>query len=505
MAARRCDVMRRLSFEALDSLPADVRPPIDPRSIGIGIVHLGVGAFHRAHQAVYTQGAMAASGETRWGICGASQRSFDVVDRLRPQDGLYTLVARGPRTTYEVQAPLRDMLFARDEGAVLLERIAAPTTHVVTLTVTEKGYRHDPATRRLLTDDAEVRADAQGRPPRTVVGQLLRGFQQRQASEAGPIAVVCCDNLPANGATLRGLVDDFVELLPAGERASTRAWTADNVTFPSTMVDRIVPAFVAADFADVERVLGCSDRGAVVAEPFSQWVIEDVFRSPRPRWELAGAVLTDDVTPYETMKLRLLNGSHSALAYLGMLAGYEYVADFVAVDDVARYVRSLMDADATPTLDVPVGFHVARYKDDLMARFANQALRHRTEQIGMDGSQKLPQRLLGTIRDRRAGGALPRCAVLAVAAWMRLVSARVDDSGRPLRVDDPLKERLAAVVAGAESPRQIVDALLGVQEVFGHDLPDDEWLRQELVEQLDALGRAGAITGVRSVAAGSVN
>jgi len=173
--------MRRLSLEALDSLPADVRPPIDPRSISVGVVHLGVGAFHRAHQAAYTQGAMAATGETGWGICGASQRSFDVVDQLRPQDGLYTLVARGARTGYQVQASLREILFARDEGPALLERIAAPTTHVVTLSVTEKGYRHDPATRRLRTSDPEIRADAQGRSPRTVVGQLLRGIQQRQA------------------------------------------------------------------------------------------------------------------------------------------------------------------------------------------------------------------------------------------------------------------------------------------------------------------------------------
>jgi len=290
--------------------------------------------------------------------------------------------------------------------------------------------------------------------------------------------------------------------LPAAECGSTRAWIADNVTFPSTMVDRIVPASVAADFADVERVLGLEDRGAVVAEPFSQWVIEDVFRSPRPRWEHAGALLTRDVTPYETMKLRLLNGAHSALAYLGMLAGHEYVADVVAVDDVARYVRALMDADATPTLEVPAGFDVARYKDDLMARFANQALRHRTEQIGMDGSQKLPQRLLGTIRDRRASGALPRCAVLAVAAWMRLVSAGVDDSGRPVTVDDPLKERFAGAVAGADSPRQIVDALLGVGEIFGDDVQDDRVLRQLLVDDIDALARNGAIATVRDVVKG---
>ena len=206
----------------------------------------------------------------------------------------------------------------------------------MTVTVTEKGYRHDPVTRRLDLTDAEIRADAAGRPPVTVVGQLVRAMQARQRSNAGPLTVVCCDNLPSNGATLRGLVDDFCSLLPRAQtNRALRSWIDESVTFPSTVVDRITPATTAADRSDVANYLGLDDEGAVVTEPFSQWVFEDNFAAARPAWESAGAVFTSDVSPYESLKLRLLNGSHSALAYLGLLAGYEYVAEFIGVDGVS--------------------------------------------------------------------------------------------------------------------------------------------------------------------------
>jgi len=262
------------------------------------------------------------------------------------------------------------------------------------------------------------------------------------------------------------------------------------------MVDRIVPATTAEDRATVARLLGVADEGVVVTEPFSQWVIEDSFATPRPAWERAGATLTHDVAPYEHMKLRLLNGPHSALAYLGALAGHEYVADVVADPRFAAYARGLMDVDVTPTLPVPRGFDLEHYKDELLGRFANPALRHRTVQIAMDGSQKLPQRLLGTIRDRRAAGAEPRHAVLAVAAWMRFVAAGESDAGRPLPLDDPLADRLRAAVAGAGRPADVVDALLGLPDVFGTDLRDDDGLRRLLTDALRDLTEGGAAAAV---------
>lgn len=488
---------RRLSIARWDQIPAAAKPPIDPRDLSVGIVHLGVGAFHRAHQAVYTQHAMIAAGAKTWGICAVSQRSRGVLDHLAPQDGLYTVVERGPATRFEVLAPLRELLFARDEQGALIERIAAATTHIVSLTVTEKGYRHDPVTGRLDVDDEQIKADALGRPPRTVVGQLVRGLQARHRGSGAPLTVVCCDNLTDNGTTLRGLVRDFCDLLPATEQPALADWVARNVTFPSTVVDRIVPSATAADRGDVAAYLALDDEASVVTEPFSQWVLEDAFASARPAWEAAGATLARDVAPYEAMKLRLLNGSHSALAYLGLLAGYEYVADVIAVDGVAAYVQTLMDVEVRATLSVPAGFDIMEYQLALLRRFANPGLRHRLAQIATDGSLKLPARLVGTIADLRAAGLDPRLSVLAVAAWMRFVSARCDDAGRPLPVDDPAAQRIAELLGGAVDPVTVVTRMLSLREVFGA-LGDDIGLRGLLVDALDRLTRFGAFETLRT-------
>ena len=460
------------------------------------MVHLGLGAFHRAHQAVYTERAMRASGTTQWGICAVAQRSRTVLDELEPQDGLYTVVERGPSTAFRVLAPIRELVVAASQADLLTSRIAAPATHVVTVTVTEKGYRHDPVTRRLDLTDPDIRVDAAGRPPVTVVGQLVRAMQVRQRDNAGPLTVVCCDNLPSNGATLRGLVDDFCSLLPVADQSSLRSWIDESVAFPSTVVDRITPATTSADLGDVANYLGLDDEGAVVTEPFSQWVLEDNFAGARPAWETAGAVFTADATPYEALKLRLLNGSHSALAYLGLLAGYEYIAEFIGVDGVTAFVRTLMD-EAAATVSAPSSVDVDSYEQQLLQRFANPGLRHRLGQIAIDGSQKLPPRLVATVRDARATGVEPTANVLGIAAWMRYVTAGHDDAGRALVVDDPLASRIAEVVGSTGDPVTIVDRLLGVAEMFG-DLADDVALRDLLATALTELTRGGALTALRN-------
>lgn len=491
--------MDRLDLDALSRVAPAHRPRVDPRSLGVGAVHLGIGAFTRAHQAVFTEDAVAADGGD-WGVCGVTQRSTAVVDQLRPQDGLYSVLERGGAgTDLRVVGVVRDLLFAAEEGERLRSLLAAPSTRLVTLTVTEKGYRHDPATGRLRRADPEVAADLAGREPRTVVGQLVRGLQARCAAGAGPLTLLSCDNLPANGAVLRGLVQDFCAALPAAEAEPLAEWVATSVRFPSSMVDRIVPATTDDDRAEATRLLGLEDRGVVVTEPFRQWVVEDDFAAGRPAWERAGAVLTADVAPYEAMKLRMLNGSHSTLAYLGALAGHEHVADAMDDPGIAEVVARLMAEDVVPTLAVPDGFDVDDYAGDLLDRFANPALRHRTTQIAMDGTQKLPQRLLGTIADRRAAGARPRWACLGVAAWMRYVSAGSADTGAPLAVDDPLADRLQELTAGASTPAAVADALLSVQEVFGTELPADPVFRELVVDQLTALTRAGAAAAVRDI------
>jgi fructuronate reductase len=425
-----------------------------------------------------------------------------VADRLGPQDGLYTVLTRSPAGAVpQVVGTLRRVLSGADRPGDVVALLAAPEVRVVTLTVTEKGYRHDPATGRLRRDDPGIRADlepARAAAPVTVVGRLVRGLQRRMHEDAGPLTVVPCDNLPGNGPLLRGLVQEFTGLLPGAEAERLRGWLDASVRFPATMVDRIVPAPTDADRAEVARLLGVADEGAVATEPFTQWVLEDSFAADRPAWESAGAVLTGDVAPYEAAKLRLLNGSHSALAYLGALAGYATVAEVVADPAFAAFAAGLM-AEVRPTLTAPAGLDLDAYGAALLDRFANPALRHRTLQIATDGSQKLPQRLLGTIRDLRAAGARPRSAALAVAGWMRFVAAGADDEGRPLPLEDPLADRLRGATAGARSPEAVVDALLGVPEVFGTDLRDDAGLRAQLADDLRDLERGGAAAAVRAL------
>jgi len=490
---------RRLDLAALADLPADMRPRVDPRGLGVGIVHLGIGAFHRAHQAVYTEDAIAAAGGD-WGICGVTERSPAVADALGPQDGLYTVAVRGADGERRRVIPsVREVRWARADPEALTRRIADPATAIVTLTVTEKAYRLDPGTGRLRDGDPDLEADLRGGSTRTVVGQLVAGLARRRAHSGAPITVVCCDNLPSNGATLRDLVHDFARR--RAPRDGLSAWLADHVRFPSTMVDRIVPATTAADRRALAAATGLADEGLVVTEPFSQWVIEDYFAGPRPAWERAGAIMTDRVWPYERIKLRMLNGSHSTLAYLGMLADHEFVADAIASDGLCHVIAGLMAIDVAPTLRVPDGFDLLHYRDDLLRRFANRALRHRTAQIALDGSQKLPGRLLGTIRDRRAHGAEPALAALGVAAWMRVVSVRRSDSGRPLTIEDPLGGEIAARVGSLHGPRQIVDALLAMREIFGADLAADRGLCDLLVDLVERLGRDGAEATARSLTA----
>jgi fructuronate reductase len=492
---------RRLSLAELDRVPAGFRPAIDPRQRRVRIVHLGIGAFHRAHQAMYTEEC----GD--WGGCGISQRSPRVAGELAPQDCLYTLLVRdGPRSWPRVIGAVREVLYAAADPGAVAARIADPDVSVVSLTVTEKGYRHDPASGRLRRGDPEIAADLAGRPPRTMIGQLTAGLAARSAARAGPVTVLCCDNLPANGPTVRGLVLAYAKGYAAqhADAASLPDWIAARVAFPATMVDRIVPSATDADRADVAALLGVRDLGAVVAEPFTQWVIEDSFAGPRPAWEKAGAQLVTDVAPYEKVKLRMLNGAHSALAYLGGLAGHEFIADALADDVLAACAYQLMACDAAPTLQAPPGMELGDYARQVVKRFGNTALRHRCAQVAMDGSQKLPQRLLGTIADRFGAGRTPVWAALAVAAWMRHVWTGRTDDGRPFGADDPMaglfRSRLAEAGVAATGgdagtavgqARRVVTALLGIREIFG-ELADSAAFRELLTEHLARLARDGA-------------
>ncbi|MDB5510725.1 MAG: mannitol dehydrogenase [Enterovirga sp.] len=486
----------RLSQATLEALPGEVgRPAYDRSALRTGIVHLGIGAFHRAHQAVYTDDVLAA-GDHAWAIRGASLRSPDMRDALAPQDGLYALDVRdADREELRVIGSILDVLVAPEHPEALLSAMSDPGVRIVSLTVTEKGYCHRPADGELDETHPDIVHDlAHPGAPRSAPGFIVEALRRRRVAGDAPFTVLSCDNLPANGRTAQRVLSRLAAL----RDPELGRFVQNELACPCTMVDRIVPATTDADRARVTGLLGVEDRWPVLAEPFSQWVIEDHFPSGRPDWAAAGATFAPDVEPFELMKLRLLNASHSTMAYLGCLAGYGTVSEAVADPDLARLVRDLMDEEVTPTLPHLPGFDLEGYKDSLMARFRNPALRHLTAQIAMDGSQKLPQRLLGPARDRlRAGASIDRIAI-AVAAWIRYVSGP-DEQGRAIAVRDPLAEDLAkrARAAGSDAAR-LCDAVLGVRAVFGDDLPSEPRFRGPVEAALRSLLSLGSAATVRA-------
>ena len=458
----------------------------------IGIVHLGLGNFHRAHQAVYTQAVLAA--DARWGICGVSLRSAGVVAELRAQGMRYTVLERSPAGTRpQTITAIREALRGDREMPRIIERIAASTTQIVSLTVTEKAYCHDPATGRLDIAHPDIVHDlAHTDAPSSAPGVLLRGLEARRR-HGTPLTVVCCDNLPHNGVMVGALVRDLAGLVDDG----LAQWIERAVAFPSTMVDRIVPASTDAD-REAVRSLGLEDAIPVATEPFTQWVIEDRFAGARPGWDAAGAQLVGDVAPFELMKLRLLNGAHSTMAYLGYLAGHHFIHQVSSEPMFERLIERLW-RELAPTLpavlfDMP-GVDVEAYQCALMQRFRNVALPHRTSQIAMDGSQKLPQRLIGAARERLSRGQSVDTIALAIAGWMRY-AAGTDENGLPIDVRDPLAAALARIASSAAGdPAALAHGMLGIDAVFGSlgENPDFAATVTRHLRRLFGMGAAGAI------------
>jgi fructuronate reductase len=487
----------RLSDATLATLPPAVaRPDYDRRATQVGVVHIGIGAFHRAHQAVVFDKALA-SGDLRWAITGVSLRSPSVRDLLAPQDGLYTLAVRdGDAEAVQVVGAVRIVLVAPEEPGAVIAALASAEVHIVTLTITEKGYKLDPISGTLLKDDPDVAADLHDlSAPRTAAGYLVAGLAARHAAGIDPFTAISCDNLPHNGRLLR-------EAVLATARAHDPAladWIAREGAFPQTMVDRIVPATTAEDVARLASRLGFTDQAMVKTEPYLQWVIEDRFCGPRPDFEQFGVQLTQDVAPWEEAKLRLLNGAHSGAAYLGGLAGIAFVHEFTALREGRAFINALWDESET-TLFPPPGLDIAVYREALMRRFDNSALQHRTRQIAIDGSQKLPQRLLRPIVARLEQGRSIDALGCAVAAWMRWQNGR-DDAGGGFTVDDPLAASIASRLEGARSIETRVDALLAIDSIFPAPLAGDAYFRRVLIEQSNALANHGVRAVLKRFAA----
>jgi fructuronate reductase len=429
----------RLSAETADHLPAAVvRPQYERATQRAGIVHFGIGAFHRAHQAVYTEDAMNA-GDRNWGIIGVSLRSASVAEQMNPQDGLFTVTQRSiDGDAVRLVGAVQKVLVASQTPDAVIDALASPDTHIVSFTITEKGYCRaaDGGLDFALADDASAYA------------YLAAGFRKRQADGAAGLTLMSCDNLASNGEQLQRLVTEYLEQ----KAPDLLDWFNAKCTCPSTMVDRIVPATTDDDRQAIEDIIGLRDEAAIVTEPFNQWVIEDRFAGPRPSWDKVGAQLTNNVHAYETAKLRMLNGAHSALAYLGLGKGFDYVHQAIADPDLLATTNILMREEAATSFTPAAGQDLSAYADALIARFKNPALNHRLAQIAMDGSQKIPQRWLETLAYHQSNGRQCPAILTAIAAWLTHVRAGVRIE------DDPMADEFAEI-ASETDPDSFIDAL----------------------------------------------
>ena len=478
--------MARLNDLLLSALPLPVVVPrYDRRTVTPGIVHIGVGGFHRAHEAVYLDDLMALGAGRKWGICGVGVRPADAAmrDALVPQDCLYTVVTRSAEgDAARVIGSLKRFLFAPEQTEAVLEALAAPETRIVSLTITEGGYNFSPATGEFDGENPDVRHDLKDPAhPVSVFGFLAEALDRRRRAGSAPFTILSCDNVPENGDMARKTLLAFAAL----RDPALRDWIAARAAFPNSMVDRITPQTTDADRAMVREEFGIEDDWPVVCEPFRQWIIEDKFSNGRPLLERVGVQFTTDVHPYEMMKLRLLNASHSAMGYLGFLAGFPFIHEIMADDVFREFIKRLMDQEVTPLLAPVPGIDLAEYKGTLLTRFANPAIKDQTARICLDGSSKVPKFLLPSLREA-AGRGPSALLTLALAGWLRYLRG-VDDQGRAYVIDDPRADELQKLArAGGADPRP----LLGLTDLFG-DLGQSEALVRRLTrygEQLDADG-----------------
>jgi fructuronate reductase len=480
----------RLSLTTLGSTrPGTVKFSYDRRRLRPRLVHLGLGAFFRAHGALFTEDVLTDPG-VDWGIIGASLRRPDQRDRLTPQDCLYTTVENGPNDKKpRIVGCLLNVLVGAENPAELLNQLSAPETSIVTITITEKGYCHDPASRCLNVDHPDIRYDLEHwDTPRSAVGLITAALARRKTAGYPPLTVASCDNLPRNGDLLARLVREFGSL----RDEKLVDWIERTVPFPNSMVDRIVPAEAEGDLSLVEQLTGLHDAAPVIHEPYRQWVLEDRFvDSVRPPWERVGVQFVSDVSSFEQAKYRMLNASHSALAYLGYLAGHETIFDTVSDDLFGRFIKRFWRDDVIPVLAVPPGINLEQYADQLFERYRNPAIRHRLSQIAMDGSQKLPPRFLSTVRDNLNRSRTFNFVALAIAGWVRHVTG-IDERGKPIELRDPLAALLRERIdlAGGDPVTQ-VRAVTNIEPIFGADLPSNEMFMTAVTEAYETLRREG--------------
>ncbi|MEU7632808.1 mannitol dehydrogenase family protein [Nocardia sp. NPDC049220] len=484
-AATTVDCIRRVST-----------PTYDRSGISTGIVHFGVGGFHRAHQAMYLDRLLERGTAREWGICGIGVLPGDrrMRDVLAAQDGLYTLSTVTPDGTWttRVIGSILEYRYAPDDPEAVLEKLAAPATRIVSLTITEGGYHIAAATGEFDADDPAIRADLRAdAPPATVFGLVTEALARRRERGVEPFTVMSCDNIEGNGNVARRMLAAFATL----RDPELGAWVTDQVRFPNSMVDRITPVTPPGATGEVERRYGVTDRWPVLAEPYTQWVLEDSFGLGRPAFDDVGVQLVDDVAPYELMKLRLLNASHQALCYLGYLSGYRLVHEAAQDPAFRRFLLRYMDVEATPTLRAVPGVDLGRYKQTLLERFANPAIGDTIARLCAESSDRIPKWLLPVVRHQLAADGDITCAATVVASWARYAEG-IDEQGEPIEIVDPMRDLLVPL---ARRERERPTAFLGARFVFG-DLIDEPRFVTAYLAAMNSLHTRGARATVEALA-----
>ncbi|MCX8616988.1 fructuronate reductase [Gilliamella sp. B2923] len=489
----------RLSNQTLSQLPQQVVVPnYDRNKLKTKIVHLGFGAFHRAHQAVYAD-ILASEQGSDWGYCEVNLIGGEKqIEDLKQQDYLFSVCEMSyDDWSTRVVGVVKQALHADVDGiSKVLEVMTRPEIAIVSITVTEKGYCYLPTTASIDTHNELIKYDiANPTKPKTVPGVIVEALRLRQEKGLPAFTVMSCDNMPENGHVTRNVVLALAKM----RDAKLAQWIEENASFPSTMVDRIVPAATNQTMEKIQQQLGgIDDPAGIAGEPFKQWVIEDNFVAGRPQWQKAGAELVNDVLPYEEMKLRMLNGSHSFLAYLGYLGGYRHIDECMQDANYVKAARHLMLQEQAPTLKVQ-GVDLQAYADSLLDRYRNTGLKHRTWQIAMDGTLKLPQRMLDSIRYHLAHNTAFDCLALGVAAWMRYVSG-IDDAGHLIEVCDPSVDKIKALVANSADNQERVKALFSLTHVFGEDFTNNSKFIDQVTDAYISLRNIGAKQTVEKLA-----
>jgi mannitol 2-dehydrogenase len=485
-----------LNARTLKSLSERLPVPAYNRSlVAPGVVHFGVGGFHRAHQAMYHDRLMNEGNSLAWGICGVGVLAADRLmrDALGAQDGLYTLVLKGSDGTWEprVIGSIVEYLFAPDDPQAVIEKMAAPSTRIVSLTITEGGYNISDVTGEFDAANPDVVRDLEpDAVPRTTFGLVTEALRRRRSRGLAPFTVMSCDNLQDNGRLSQRVFTTFARL----RDPDLGDWVEREVRFPNSMVDRITPVTTDADRAEIRERFGIDDLWPVVSEPYTQWVLQDAFTAGRPVYEQAGVQVVDHVEPYELMKLRLLNGSHQAMCYFAYLSGYRLVHE-AAQDPLFRaFLLGYMDKEATPTLPPVPGVDLDGYKHTLIERFSNPQVRDTIARLCAESSDRIPKWLVPVIRHQLAADGEIRRSAAVVASWARYAEG-VDEQGQPIEVVDRLADRLTRA---ARRQREDRDAFIANRDVFG-DLADDERFVAAYLSALASLHQSGARATLESL------